>query len=170
MLAVYFWRRIATAGHCCRIATAGDYSLLQSDHELSSIINQRAPERPSLGRGQLKLELSILEERCTLYFMFISSGAQEIKNTIACNYNLQSQHALVTLSCVLPLPSDRHPLVAVLRLGGRAGEAAASEANRESAAILGLRSPPVLSHRPATTRTLHAGCSAIICRVAVVLM
>ena len=106
MLAVYFWRRIATAGHCCRIATAGDYSLLQSDHELSSIINQRAPERPSLGRGQLKLELSILEERCTLYFMFISSGAQEIKNTIACNYNLQSQHAFVTLSCVLPLPSD----------------------------------------------------------------
>ena len=170
MLAVYFWRRIATAGHCCRIATAGDYSLLQSDHELSSIINQRAPERPSLGRGQLKLELSILEERCTLYFMFISSGAQEIKNTIACNYNLQSQHALVTLSCVLPLPSDWHPLVAVLRLGGSAGEAAASEANRESAAILGLRSPPVLSHRPATTRTLHAGCSAIICRVAVVLM
>ena len=54
MLAVYFWRRIATAGHCCRIATAGDYSLLQSDHELSSIINQRAPERPSLGRGQLE--------------------------------------------------------------------------------------------------------------------
>ena len=29
-------------------------SLLQSDHELSSIINQRAPERPSLGRGQLE--------------------------------------------------------------------------------------------------------------------
>ena len=41
----------------------------------------------------------------------------------------------------------------------------ASEDNRESAAILGLSSPTVLSQRPASSPSLHAGCSAIIiCR------
>ena len=116
--------------------------------------------------GNWKLELSILEERCTFYFMFISSGAQEIKNTIACNYNPQSQRAFITISCDPAPPFILTRIVTAADwLARSAGEAVASEDNRESAAILRLSSPTVLSHHPASSPSLHAGCSAIIiCR------
>ena len=50
---IYYYKG---AADFCRLVSfgAGSPLLHRSDHELSSIINQRAPERPSLGRGQLE--------------------------------------------------------------------------------------------------------------------